>query len=46
MRALESACVDRGVNFQEGVEVLELLKQDGDTHRQFEPEIQKASSRL
>jgi glycine oxidase len=29
MRALESACVDRGVNFQEGVEVLELLKQDG-----------------
>ena len=30
MRALESACVDRGVNFQEGVEVLELLKQDGE----------------
>jgi len=29
MRALESACVDRGVHFQEGVEVLELLKQDG-----------------
>ena len=25
MRALESACVDRGVQFQEGVEVLELL---------------------
>ncbi|QNI56694.1 glycine oxidase [Synechococcus sp. BIOS-E4-1] len=25
MRALESACVDRGVHFQEGVEVLELL---------------------
>ncbi len=25
MRALESACVDRGVRFQEGVEVLELL---------------------
>ena len=30
MRALESACVDRGVHFQEGVEVLELLKQDGE----------------
>ena len=29
MRALESACVDRGVHFQEGVEVQELLKQDG-----------------
>ena len=29
MRALESACVDRGVHFQEGVEVLELLKQEG-----------------
>ena len=29
MRALESACVDRGVNFQEGVEVLNLLKHDG-----------------
>ena len=25
MRALESACVDRGVHFQEGVEVLKLL---------------------
>ena len=25
MRALESACVDRGVRFQEGVEVLALL---------------------
>ena len=25
MRALESACVDRGVQFQEGLEVLELL---------------------
>ena len=25
MRALESACVDRGVHFQEGVEVLELM---------------------
>ena len=29
MRALESACVNRGVHFQEGVEVLNLLKQDG-----------------
>ena len=29
MRALESGCVDRGVNFQEGVEVLELLKHVG-----------------
>jgi len=28
MRALESACVDRGVHFQEGVEVLELLQQN------------------
>ena len=26
MRALESACVDRGVHFQEGVEVLELIR--------------------
>ena len=26
MRALESACVDRGVQFEEGVEVLELLR--------------------
>ena len=26
MRALESACVDRGVRFQEGVEVLDLLR--------------------
>ena len=32
MRALESACVDRGVNFQEGVEVLNLLKHDGRLH--------------
>ena len=32
MRALESACVDRGVHFQEGVEVLKLLKQDGRLH--------------
>ena len=32
MRALESACVDRGVNFQEGVEVLKLLKHDGRLH--------------
>ena len=32
MRALESACVDRGVNFQEGVEVLNLLKQDDRLH--------------
>ena len=29
MRALESACVDRGVNFQEGVEVLDVLQRDG-----------------
>ena len=29
MRALESACVDRGVQFQEGVEVLELLQNNG-----------------
>ena len=28
MRALESACVDRGVHFQEGVEVLELLTEN------------------
>ena len=28
MRALESACVDRGVLFQEGVEVQELLRED------------------
>jgi len=27
MRALERACVERGVRFQEGVEVLELLRQ-------------------
>ena len=27
MRALESACVDRGVRFQEGVEVLELIEE-------------------
>ena len=32
MRALESACVDRGVNFQEGVEVLNLLRHDGRLH--------------
>ncbi len=32
MRALESACVDRGVNFQEGVEVLNLLTQDDRLH--------------
>jgi len=32
MRALESACVDRGVHFQEGVEVLNLLKHDGRLH--------------
>ncbi|WP_041427144.1 glycine oxidase ThiO [Synechococcus sp. CC9311] len=32
MRALESACVDRGVNFQEGVEVLNLMKHDGRLH--------------
>ena len=30
MRALEKACVGLGVNFQEGVEVLELLKSDQD----------------
>ena len=29
MRALESACVDRGAQFQEGVEVLELFTADG-----------------
>ena len=29
MRALERACVERGVRFQEGVEVLELLQEDG-----------------
>ena len=29
MRALESACVDRGVQFQEGVEVLELIHEQG-----------------
>ena len=29
MRALESACVDRGVHFQEGVEVLELIHGNG-----------------
>ena len=29
MRALESACVDRGVQFQEGVEVQELLQDHG-----------------
>ena len=29
MRALESACVDRGAQFQEGVEVLELISADG-----------------
>ena len=29
MRALESACVDRGVQFQEGVEVQELLQNHG-----------------
>jgi len=29
MRALESACVDRGVHFQEGVEVLDLIHRDG-----------------
>ena len=29
MRALESACVDRGVQFQEGVEVQELLQEYG-----------------
>jgi len=29
MRALESACVDRGAQFQEGVEVLELISDDG-----------------
>ena len=29
MRALESACVDRGVHFQEGVEVLELMQDNG-----------------
>jgi glycine oxidase len=29
MRSLESACVDRGVNFQEGVEVLDVLQRDG-----------------
>ncbi|WP_115016050.1 glycine oxidase ThiO [Synechococcus sp. UW140] len=29
MRALESACVDRGVQFQEGVEVQELLQEHG-----------------
>ena len=28
MRALERSCVDLGVRFQEGVEVLELLQQD------------------
>ena len=28
MRALESACVDRGVHFQEGVEVLQLIRSD------------------
>ena len=28
MRALERACVERGVHFQEGVEVLELLHKD------------------
>ena len=29
MRALERACVERGVRFQEGVEVLELLQERG-----------------
>jgi glycine oxidase len=29
MRALERACVEQGVRFQEGVEVLELLREDG-----------------
>jgi glycine oxidase len=29
MRALERACVERGVRFQEGVEVLELIQNDG-----------------
>ena len=29
MRALESACVDRGVQFQEGVEVLKLIHEQG-----------------
>ena len=29
MRALERACVERGVRFQEGVEVLELLQEHG-----------------
>jgi glycine oxidase len=29
MRALERACVEQGVRFQEGVEVLELLQEDG-----------------
>ncbi|MBM5801790.1 MAG: FAD-dependent oxidoreductase, partial [Cyanobacteria bacterium K_DeepCast_35m_m2_023] len=29
MRALERACVERGVRFQEGVEVMELLQEDG-----------------
>lgn len=29
MRALERACVERGVRFQEGVEVLKLLQEDG-----------------
>jgi glycine oxidase len=32
MRALESACVDRGVHFQEGVEVLNVLQHDGRLH--------------
>jgi len=29
MRALERACVEQGVRFQEGAEVLELLQEDG-----------------
>ena len=32
MRSLESACVDRGVNFQEGVEVLDVLQRDDRLH--------------
>ncbi|AIQ96156.1 glycine oxidase ThiO [Prochlorococcus sp. MIT 0801] len=32
MRALEKACVELGVHFQEGVEVIEILKESGAFH--------------